>query len=201
MSHIVDVELLVKQGSQTGTQLNNMIKHLEQIQKKSKINLSVKTNEIKQANKLVNGLGKSVDKLNKVQKTNEKTVGDLSSAYAGLRMAMSLKNTGKQMISELIKIDKAMFDLGIVAGKSSNEIEAMKYEFLDMATEFPQSAVEIANAVDILVRSGLDYETTVKGIDASIKLATASGEKLSDVSGINFVPVKFLFMLETPKVA
>ena len=149
---------------------------------------------------------KQINDLQELEKTKRKnvtTTHDLASAYAALQVFRRLSRMYTQQAKTLRDIDQSMYNLGVVAGKTTNEIEKMKLEFLDLATKSTQSAIELADATDILARSGLEFESAFETMMAGAKLATASGESVADVSRIKNINVlvKFRDMLENRKVA
>ena len=128
-----------------------------------------------------------INDLRLLEQQTRKNVGandDLIKTMIGKQFFQTLKNETKQYIDELRRIDVAMYNLGVVAKKTSTEIEEMKLDFLKMASEIPQTAIELANATDILARSGLNYADALGIIEESSKLAVASGEKVESISPV-----------------
>lgn len=90
-----------------------------------------------------------------------------------------INNTRKDF-EEFLKLEDALYNLGVVANKSNIEIKAMRYEMLEMAKGKPFSALEITKSLDDVVRTGQSFKGAMDIVNSSMQLASASGEELSD---------------------
>ena len=118
-------------------------------------------------------------------RTNTLGMGGLAKSYLLVASARRfMRSVGKE-ITFLAQLDQSIYNLGVVAGKTTDEIEVMKSEFLKLGSELPQSAIELSNSTDILARSGLTYSSAIETMKAGATLATASGESVASTSRIN----------------
>lgn len=94
-------------------------------------------------------------------------------------LSFVMRAIGKD-IDEFLKLEKAIYSLGVVSGKSNAQIKELRYEMLELAKGTPFTAVETTKAIDDVVRTGQTLKGAMDIVKASGELAVASGEKLSD---------------------
>ena len=73
------------------------------------------------------------------------------SAWAGIR---TITRQVREQIKELATLDEYIFNLGVVSGKSASETNKLRREMLEMAQSVPQSAEQVSDALDLIVRTG-----------------------------------------------
>lgn len=141
--------------------------------------------DVKNINKNMKKVSKDTQSLTtdmkKLKEQNDKTTKSMKSMAKGtvaMAAAMSIMGDTKNYIADFQVLDKAIYNLGIVAGKSVPEIEQLRTELMNMSSEVPQSAKEIAEALNLLERTGMTHGEALKVLSAGIKLATASGKGL-----------------------
>lgn len=108
----------------------------------------------------------------------------LANTYVTIAGMRKVLDGLKKQVDYVRELDQAVYDLGVVSKKSSSEIEDLKYQLLDMGSEFPFAAQDIASAMDIIGRTGVSFDDNLASIDDAMKLAISSGGKLSDVASL-----------------
>jgi len=185
--------------------LDKIIEKLDEIQKKSTLELGKEdkksrasmdnfsksiheyNSKIKESSKLNTENKNSLNQLESQAKSSGEAVNDLAGAYIALRAAKAFMSEIKRDIRLLADIDQSLFNLGVVAGKTTTEIEKMKIDFLALGATIPISAIKLADATDILARSGLEYIDAIQTMRAGAELAVAAGEDIADVSRIKIM--------------
>jgi len=162
-------------------------RELEETRKEKEKSAKVEKNWQDASNKTKKSLEEQTKALQEQYSQTEKStknIDKLAAAHQALQLHMQMVANIKDAINELRKLDETMYNLGAITERTTGEIENMKYMFLDLATTIPISAIEMAKSVDLIVRTGLSYKDAMMVMEASAKLAIASGEKLSYISNI-----------------
>ena len=87
-------------------------------------------------------------------RTQDTVVSNLATirmAYTSLAKVMRVVSASTRKISE---IDKSMFNLGVVTGKTSYEIEGLRTRMLEIAHDGPISGSALADSADLIARTG-----------------------------------------------
>ena len=87
----------------------------------------------------------------------------------------------KNITAEMRELDRVVFNMGVVAGRSVPEIREMRSEVLALSSDVSISATEIAKASDTVQRTGKSYEESMLLVKAGMKAAIASGEDLQSI--------------------
>ena len=133
-------------------------------------NIRLKTNELKLQNKqMAQNLG-TAEKLN-------------STFLLGL-VSRRMDGVLKSQTSSLKQLDTQVYNLGVVADRTVGGIERLRGEMLDLATTFTQTASEMAKSIDTIMRTGMAFEDALQITQASARLATASGESLTETTQV-----------------
>ena len=134
---------------------------------------------------------KNVEKVkaldNLLDKANKSTRGLQGLNKSLLRTAMVAGMLRKGV--DLIKggyadLEKSVYDLGIVSDMSLTQINTLKNELIDISATSKISAKEIADAMNMISRTGTSYNEAQKITEAGMKLAVASGEDLNSTLSV-----------------
>lgn len=91
---------------------------------------------------------------------------------ASLGVTLGVGNLFKQ----LLPLEKQVFDLGVVANKSSADLGMLRAELVGMSQELPFSSAEIGKAINDVARTGKSVEEAFAIVKESAKMAVASGK-------------------------
>ncbi len=131
---------------------------------------------------------KNLGNLKNVEKAmgrTTKATNATTNSFIKLGLGMMAFRKAKQFIlTDFAELEKAVFDLGIVANMSITQIEDLRRTLIKSATSSSVSAKEMAEAINSVNRTGLETEVAFKVVENATKLAVASGEKLGKVTGI-----------------
>ena len=119
---------------------------------------------------------------NKLAKATTSATSLIGTMYAAMQQYSLIARQFDKMVDTIVSLDEPIFNLGVVAGKTPEQIEMLKLELLETASAIPKTAQEIANSMDLIMRTGATYEEAVKIVDAGSKLAIASGEDLNFIT-------------------
>jgi len=147
-------------------------------------------------NKLTSTAIKNTTKVNKVVSSTGKATSSTTRELYGMASAMMLLNRTiniyRKSVTELASLDKTFYNLGVVGRLTTTQIEDLKIEMLEFASDMPTSAKEIAESINTIARTGRSLEEATKIVRDGIQLAVGSGEDLGTaVSIVNKVMVGF----------
>jgi len=200
-----NINLPIKVTSIKSSSLDSLLTKIKKIQEASTIKLKVESEGLSELNKQMADITKKVSFLRKeygkintaiksntkftnensnAKKKQAKEVDNLISHYMMLQTSMKTVQWVGGFVSELVKIDESMFNLGVVAGKTGSEIEEMKWQLIELSTKYPQASTDIADAIDLVARTGLSFSDSLATVQAGLILATASGESLSSIASV-----------------
>ena len=179
-----------------------------------KIKLNIIKNNLKKMYMAEHDLLKQKDSLNAQEvKDFKKKVDETMAIQQGARaeftqdisQLMALRQFGnyiKGQTSEFEKFEDALYQTGIVAGRSSVEINSMRQEVLDLGLNIPRTTQEILENITAVQRTGRSYEEAGQIISKSAKLAVSSGESIAlSTDVINKALIAFnINVSETSKV-
>lgn len=104
------------------------------------------------------------------------SITEYMARYAGAYAAF---NIGKASLVELYDFEKAITQIGIAGEMSQTQIQSLRYEYGNLATENGISAKEIAMAGEVIIKTGQSLSDTNLILKEAIKLSKATGDSLS----------------------
>lgn len=147
----------------TGT--NNVIKQSESVMK------NVKTTSHGIFSPAHMGLNKGTKGL----KSFAGTLSQIGATYATLQAGMYMyKLALGRSIEKFEELEDKVFELGVVSGKTTTQIKALRTALLDQASTSRYSAGEISDSLTSVIRTGKEYDEAMKIVKSSTDLATAS---------------------------
>jgi chromosome segregation ATPase len=155
-------------GGQTGTQYTRLNSELARYNTQLQQNVGLTNQQARSLDRMVASAN------NTVQATQQMNMAFRT--FAGMMGARVVLGSYKELNNELKTLDTSIYNLGVVADFSVSKIERLRTEMLQLAKGFPQSAKELADSADLIARTGLSFEDSIKIVQASAKLATSSGK-------------------------
>ena len=134
-----------------------------------------------------NELKKLQSDYNKMSKSTGESIGGTLTQFAGY---YAMLNVGRTAFRGFMELEDATYNLGVVAQKSKYEMEDLRKTVIGMSIGTANTATEMANAMNTVMRAGMDYATAQAVVSATSKLAVASGEDLA--SSIDIVNKIFI---------
>lgn len=119
------------------------------------------------------GLGKVQTQLNNFKKT-------LITAFASLGAI----DIGKQLVRAGAEFEDAMARVNAVSKASTNELKAMRDEAMKLGRDTKYTATEAANALEQLVRNGLQPLAAQKALSGTLQLAQSQAISLQEAADI-----------------
>lgn len=120
-----------------------------------------------------NGLGKVQTQLNNFKKT-------LITAFASLGAI----DIGKQLVRAGAEFEDAMARVNAVSKASTTELKAMRDEAMKLGRDTKYTATEAANALEQLVRNGLQPLAAQKALSGTLQLAQSQAISLQEAADI-----------------
>lgn len=112
----------------------------------------------------------------KQQGKKSKFTEDLSQMM-GLRQLSTLL---KRNVGELERFEDSVMQMGIISGRSSEEIGAMRGEMYQLGLDIPRATQALVKNIAAVERTGRTYEEAMEIVKKSASLAVVSGESLTD---------------------
>lgn len=167
--------------SKLGKGMELFNKNIEEVTKNGNL-LSITsntiTNNIDKSTKTVNNYTKSLGDASKSQrKFNDDALSSLV-VLEGFRRMMT------SVYTDYSKLIDTTFGVGIAGQMNMNEIEKLNQSFLTLSQVVPETATNLAKAVDDLIRTGRSYSDSRKIIEEVARLSTASGDSLKDTAQV-----------------
>lgn len=125
------------------------------------------------ADNFKSGLGKVQTQLNNFKKT-------LITAFASLGAI----DIGKQLVRAGAQFEDAMARVNAVSKASSTELKAMREEAMKLGRDTKYTATEAANALEQLVRNGLQPLAAQKALSGTLQLAQSQAISLQEAADI-----------------
>ena len=119
------------------------------------------------------GLGKVQTQLNNFKKT-------LITAFASLGAI----DIGKQLVRAGAEFENAMARVNAVSKASSSELNAMREEAMRLGRDTKYTATEAANALEMLVRNGLQPLAAQKALSGTLQLAQSQAISLQEAADV-----------------
>lgn len=116
-----------------------------------------------------------------VAKSNREVVTSMADVTIGLNF---LQNSMKSFTAYYRELTNNTFGVGIAGQMDMKSIRELNNSFIQLSVTVPQSASELAKAVDDLIRTGRGYEESRQIIQEVAKLSTASGDSLKDTAQV-----------------
>ena len=125
------------------------------------------------ADNFKNGLGKVQTQLNNFKKT-------LITAFASLGAI----DIGKQLVRAGAEFEDAMARVNAVSKASTTELKSMRNEAMKLGRDTKYTATEAANALEQLVRNGLQPLAAQKALSGTLQLAQSQAISLQEAADI-----------------
>ena len=155
-----NIENISKNGNLLSINMNNISGNVNKV-----------TNNIKNYNKQINDTGKSHRKLN-------------DNMLSSIVVFETFRRGIVSIFNDYNKLTSATFGVGIAGEMNLAQIEKLNQSFIQLSQTVPQTATDLAKAVDDLIRTGRSYDDSRKIIEETAKLATASGDSLKDTAQV-----------------
>ena len=142
-----------------------------------------KTKEIEKQNKLKEDAAKKAkeEQTNLQNKKNEATTILYNTLGAfGATAGYAFVNE----VNSLKDLEKQVFDLAVIANKSTGDIENLRNSLIELSLSAPFTAAEFGKAINDVARTGKGLEEAISIVKQSAQLAMGSGENLSDTVNI-----------------
>lgn len=114
-------------------------------------------------------------------RSNKEFVTSMADVTIGMNF---LQSTMRSLTAQYRELTNNTFGVGIAGQMDMKSIRELNDSFTQLATTVPQSASELAKAVDDLIRTGRGYEESRQIIQEVAKLSTASGDSLKDTAQV-----------------
>ena len=125
---------------------------------------------------------KTSSRLGRTVQTVSKNIGSISSAL--MPVSAGIVAAGTMAATTFMDFDRVITGAGAKAGASAAELQKMRDAAVQMGTDFPVSATEVASAMDALAASGFNANQTVALMPSILTSAVASGEGLAQTSQV-----------------
>lgn len=114
-------------------------------------------------------------------RSNKEFVTSMADVTIGMNF---LQNTMRSLTTQYRELTNNTFGVGIAGQMDMKSIRELNDSFIQLSVTVPQSASELAKAVDDLIRTGRGYEESRQIIQEVAKLSTASGDSLKDTAQV-----------------
>ena len=129
---------------------------------------------------------KRASAINQVNRSN------FTSDISQLMVVRQMKTNFERTILTMEKFEDAVYQAGIIGGKTGVEIRQLRNEMSQLGMEIPRTTQEIVQQIGSVARTGRTFEEAVKIVKNASNLAIVSGESLADsVNVLNKVMVAF----------
>lgn len=166
------MKVLKQEHNETLEAINKKITNTNNIVKQSEATMkTVKTTSHGIFSPAHMGLNKATTGL----KSFTSTLSKIGATYATLQAGMYMyKLALGRSIEKFEELEDKVFELGVVSGKTTSQIKALRVELLDQASTSRYSAGEISDSLTSVIRTGKEYDEAMKIVASSTDLATAS---------------------------
>lgn len=183
--YIAEENELYKQGKKTNTDMMSMyqaqISKLESIGAKRKDILSIETKAMEMERGKLTLLQQQEIAINK-SKQSKSSMGNFNSPYSSLMFGGFVAGLFGTGMSEILKLEEAVYNLGVVAEKTNEDINDLYMGFVNLSKEIPLTAVELVKATDEIVRVGFNLSDAMAIAESGARLAVASGDSIQGVT-------------------
>jgi hypothetical protein len=129
---------------------------------------------------------KRASAINQVNRSN------FTSDISQLMVVKQMKANFERTVLTMEKFEDAVYQAGIIGGKTGVEIRQLRNEMTQLGMEIPRATQEIVEQIGSVARTGRTFEDAVKIVTNASNLAIVSGESLADsVNVLNKVMVAF----------
>ena len=129
---------------------------------------------------------KRASAINQVNRSN------FTSDISQLMVVRQMKANFERTVLTMEKFEDAVYQAGIIGGKTGVEIRQLRNEMTQLGMEIPRATQEIVEQIGSVARTGRTFEEAVKIVTNASNLAIVSGESLADsVNVLNKVMVAF----------
>lgn len=125
-----------------------------------------------------NNIAGNMERVGKATNTATDSIMQSALAFEFLR-----RTVGATLI-EFNKLNSSTFGVGIASQMNLQQIGELNSAFVSLSTVVPTTAKEMADAVDALVRTGRTFADSMKIIEQTAILSTASGDSLKDTAEV-----------------
>lgn len=167
--------------SKLGKGMELFNKNIDEVSKNGKL-LNITTNNItNNVTKGVSGLKNYTDGLGRLARSQDEVTVRMAAMISVFKLT---QNTFKRTFSDYSALTQATYNVGIAGQMNLKQIDALNESFLTLSTTVPKTALELANAVDGLIRTGRSYEDASKIIKEVAVLSVASGDDLKSTAAV-----------------
>lgn len=167
--------------SKLGKGMELFNKNIDEVSKNGKL-LNITTNNItNNVTKGVSGLKNYTDGLGRLARSQDEVTVRMAAMISVFQLT---QNTFKRTFSDYSALTQATYNVGIAGQMNLKQIDALNESFLTLSTTVPKTALELANAVDGLIRTGRSYEDASKIIKEVAVLSVASGDDLKSTAEV-----------------
>lgn len=167
--------------SKLGKGMELFNKNIDEVSKNGKL-LNITTNNItNNVTKGVSGLKNYTDGLGRLARSQDEVTVRMAAMISVFQLT---QNTFKRTFSDYSALTQATYNVGIAGQMNLKQIDALNESFLTLSTTVPKTALELANAVDGLIRTGRSYEDASKIIKEVAVLSVASGDDLKSTAAV-----------------
>lgn len=123
---------------------------------------------------------------------NQVNLSNFTSDISQLMVVRQMKANFESTVLTMEKFEDAVYQAGIIGGKTGVEIRQLRNEMTQLGREIPRATQEIVGQIGSVARTGRTFEEAVKIVTNASNLAIVSGESLADsVNVLNKVMVAF----------
>ncbi len=134
---------------------------------------------------------KRASAINQVNRSN------FTSDISQLMVVRQMKANFERTVLTMEKFEDAVYQAGIIGGKTGVEIRQLRNEMTQLGMEIPRVTQEIVEQIGSVARTGRTFEEAVKIVTNASNLAIVSGESLADsVNVLNKVMIAFDINIE-----
>ena len=112
--------------------------------------------------------------------SSQRNMMAVGAAFTGVGLA-SVAMT-RDIKESFLSFDTAMTEVKALGGLTVEEFNAMKQASLDLSTQFPITATDIADAMYLMVSVGYDYQTMMSTMPEAAALATAGSMSMEEAT-------------------
>jgi len=164
-----------------------LLLHSNGLAKRYKKTMSVLDKEHKLELKKVKALSKEIGKV-VAQSRGEKAL--FAEEFTSFMVFREITQFLKAEMGTIIAFEDNLYQMGIVGGKTTEEIRGLRDEMHDLGSVIPRTTNEIVSQITSIERTGRSYKEALGIMTGASKLAIASGESLSDSVSITNTTLK-----------
>lgn len=170
---------VVNQQTQLRSQVESMENKIIANNLNKRLKMSV-THLKKKSNLTINEVKKLQKDIDRVMAKKSGSDSKFMTGFTDFMVFRQVSQVFQGMISDASQLEEAIFQMGIVGGKTVGEIRGLRSEMANLGSEIPTATEEIVKQITAIERTGRSFAEAMSIMRMGTKLSVSSGESLTD---------------------